>query len=122
MKGKVQYQTPWRQYEYLKITIEFNDEQEKERAVEMAISDCQRYKNILPIRDAEDKKKGTQGEVPVAEMSEWDKSHGVTDKAEVDGMKGRKIKGVWEWYDNTSLPYKWEKANEVLADLFEGSI
>ena len=118
MKGKVQYQTPWRQYEYLKVTIEFDNEEEKGRAIEMAISDCQRYKNFLPVRDAKTEEKGKQASV-VKERTKWDIAHGIADTAEVDGMKGRKVNDKWEWYDTTGTKNKWVTAPIGLAQMFE---
>ena len=50
MKGKVENTIPQRQFENIKTTYYFENEEERRTAIEMSIMDCINYSHIVPIK------------------------------------------------------------------------
>ncbi len=56
IKGRVKFQTPFRQYEYLAIEYDFEGTGEKDEAIRTAISDCKALHHYVSEKNITRKK------------------------------------------------------------------
>jgi len=111
MKGKIETTIPQRQYENLKISYEYESEEEKEAFIQTAIEDCVKYHHAVSTKaiDIADSKLPPKAKKLVIDYA--DEQMKVVTKIELMGIvwrqrkKGRKL--VWEFWNETSVPNMW---------------
>lgn len=86
MKGHIESTIAQRQYENIKTYYEFNNEAEKEEAIQAVIADCIKYSGIVK-KEAEK----------------------LPETFTMNGIAYKKINGKWKFYDNESEKWVGDK-------------
>ncbi len=86
MKGHVSTTIPQRQYENLKITYYFENESERQVAIDSAITDCKQYKNC--VKDVVEKP-----------QPKHNLAMGVTEEFTCGELQFRKLRGEWQYWN-----------------------
>ena len=92
MKGKVENTIPQRQYENIKTTYYFENEEERDVAIKSSIADCIKYRDVVSAELNKRQK---------PDLSTVEQKLGVTDVFTLAGIKYRKIKGKWQYHDKS---------------------
>lgn len=109
MKGKISTTIPQRQYENLKTTYYFENEEERKHAIETAIQDCIEYKDY--IHKNVHQQTSEAGDKEQEYFTKSEKSLGITQRSVINGIQWRKRKKGknewWEYWDVAQSPNKW---------------
>jgi hypothetical protein len=111
LKGKIETTIPQRQYENVKTTYYFNNDEERQMALDRAIDDCLVLNN--KVRSLSDTKENQSQAQSLAKENEvLPKKSELTTM--IDGVPFRKVTGGWEYQDPETK--KWMKAKSLKVD------
>jgi len=111
MRGHIETTIPQRQYENLKINYEYENEEEKNKCIKVAIEDCIKYHHAVVSESLKVAPRVAPAGSKLLDIDHSDQVLKVVNKVELSGVvfrqrkKGRSL--IWEFWDKDQVPPRW---------------